>query len=191
MSNYSLAGLFLRAQAFSLPQAFIPPAISLSPLSSPSSLFPKSTSRCNDLSVRIYHKSLSTGGQYIFKIRDMHIKHRSPIVRISPDELNVNRISFLSELMPASGHRRDKHPRHTRKFGGAQATALPKPMMVEKMKKLLNRLEGFQETGEPISLLPMFGALTNDLVSEHTFGFSPDWLEAPSFNQPFFDSVKK
>ena len=59
------------------------------------------------------------------------------------------------------------------------------------MKKLVDRLKAFQESGEPISLLPMFGAFTNDLASEYTFGFNPDWLEGPSFNQPFFDSVKK
>ena len=65
------------------------------------------------------------------------------------------------------------------------------PIVVEKMKKLFDRLKGFQESGEPISLLPMFGAFTNDLASEYTFGLSLDWLEAPSFNQPFFDTVKK
>ena len=70
-----------------------------------------------------YHEFFSPGGQYIFRIRDMHTKYRSPMVRISPDELHVNQISFLPELMPASGHRRDKYPRHIRKFGGAQPTA--------------------------------------------------------------------
>ena len=65
------------------------------------------------------------------------------------------------------------------------------PIVAEKMKKLFDRLKDFQESGEPISLLPMFGAFTNDLVSEFTFGLSLDWLEAPSFNQTFFDMVKK
>ena len=162
-----------------------------------------------------YHDFFSPGGQYMFKIRDMHIKY-GPIVRISPDELHVNDISFLPELMPAGGRRRDKYERLLRMFGVTQATGNTKdhdlhrvrraaisktfskesarrlePIVTEKMKKLFDRLKGFQETGEPISLLPMFGAFTNDLVSEYTYGFSSEWLDAPSFNQPFFDMVNR
>ena len=163
-----------------------------------------------------YHELFPPGGQYIFRIRDMHTIYRSPVVRISPDELHVNQISFLPELMPASGHRREKLPRHMRKFGDTGATAATidhdlhrvrraamskifskesvrrlEPLVAERMKKLFDRFKGFQASGEPINLLPMFGAFTNDLVSEFTFGLSSDWLEAPSFNQPFFDTVRK
>ena len=63
------------------------------------------------------------------------------------------------------------------------------PIMTEMIEKLCGRLKGFQETGEPINLLPMFGAFTNDLISEYTYGLSLDWLDAPLFNQPFFDMV--
>lgn len=160
-----------------------------------------------------YYDFCSPGGQYIFVIRDMHAKY-GPIVRISPDELHVNDTSFLPELMPAGGRRRDRYGRHTRIFGGSQAAgatlnhdlhrvrrgAMTKsfskesvrrvePIMRGKMKKLLGRLERFQETGEPVNLLPMFGAFTSDLVSERLYGLRPNWLEAPDFNQVFFEMV--
>ncbi len=63
------------------------------------------------------------------------------------------------------------------------------PVMTEKIQKLLSRLKGFQETGTPINLLPMFGAFTNDLISEYTYGLGLDWLDAPLFNSSFFDTV--
>ncbi|TGO47242.1 hypothetical protein BCON_0287g00120 [Botryotinia convoluta] len=47
------------------------------------------------------------GGRYIFKIKEMHEKY-GPIVRVTPDELHVNDPSFVSELMPAGGRRRNK-----------------------------------------------------------------------------------
>ena len=160
-----------------------------------------------------YYDYFPPGGQYIFAIRDMHAKY-GPIVRISPDELHVNQVSFLAELMPAGGRRRDKYPRHMQRFGATQATgatlnhdkhrlrrgAMSKifskesirrlePFMEKKMKKLLGRLKHFQKTREPINLLPMFAAFTNDLVSEYTYGMNSNWVEAPRFNQPFFDMV--
>lgn len=57
------------------------------------------------------------------------------------------------------------------------------------IQRLYGRLKGFLGTGEPINLLPMFGASTNDLISEYTYGLNLDWLDAPLFNQPFFDMV--
>ena len=160
-----------------------------------------------------YYDFFSPGGQYIFVIRDMHVKY-GPVVRISPHELHVNELSFLPELMPAGGRRRDKYARISRVFGGSRAAASTmnhdlhhvrrgamskifskesvrrlEPIMMGMIQKLYGRLKGFQETVEPINLPLMFGAFTNDLVSEYTYGLSLDWLDAPSFNQPFFDMV--
>lgn len=159
----------------------------------------------------LYYDFFSPGGQYLFVIREMHVKY-GPVVRISPHELHVNKPSFLPELMPAGGRRRDKYARLTRMFGNSKASAVTlnhdlhrvrrgamskifskesvrrlEPIMTELIQKLCGRLKGFQETGEPINLLPIFGAFTNDLISEYTYGVRWDWLHAPLFNQPFFD----
>ena len=160
-----------------------------------------------------YYDFFSPGGQYIFVIREMHVKY-GPVVRISPHELHVNQLSFLPELMPAGGRRRDKYARLSRSFGfsraagntlnhdlhrvrrGAMSKIFSKesirrlePIITEMIQKLYGRLKEFQETGEPINLLPMFGAFTNDLISEYTYGLCLDWLDAPLFNQPFFEMV--
>ncbi|TGO07509.1 hypothetical protein BTUL_0270g00090 [Botrytis tulipae] len=52
--------------------------------------------------------------------------------------------------------------------------------------KLFVRLRERQETGEPINCLPMFGAFTNDLLSEYAFGFHPNWLGVRNFNAAFY-----
>ena len=155
------------------------------------------------------------GGQYLFRIRDMHAKY-GPIVRITPDELHINDPSFLPELMPAGGRRRDKYARMIQVFGFSQAVratadhdlhrtrraAMSKmfskesvrrlePIMRTNLDKLLVRLKEFQDNEGVISLLPMFGAFTNDVISQYAYGFSLNWVEAPQFNQVFFDMVRR
>jgi cytochrome P450 len=122
-------------------------------------------------------------GQYLFQIRDMHAKY-GHIVRVTPDELHVNDPSFLPELMPSSGRRRDKYSRMIQVFGFSQAAGATtdhdlhrtrratmskmfskdsvrrlEPVMRRNLDKLLVRLREFQDDGREISLLPMFGAL--------------------------------
>lgn len=160
-----------------------------------------------------FYHDFFRNGQYLFRIRDMHAKY-GHIVRISPDELHINDPSFLPELMPAGGRRRDKYSRMIQVFGFSQAAgatadhdlhrtrraAMSKmfskesvrrlePIMRTNMNKLLVRLKEFQENGKEINLLPMFGAFTNDVISEYAYGFSLNWVQAPQFNQVFFDMV--
>ena len=63
------------------------------------------------------------------------------------------------------------------------------PIMRTNLDKLLVRLKGFQDDGRDISMLPMFGAFTNDVISEYAYGFSMNWLQAPEFNKVFFEMV--
>ena len=153
------------------------------------------------------------GGQYLFRIRDMHAKY-GHIVRISPDELHINDPSFLPELMPAGGRRRDKYSRMIQVFGFSQAAgatadhdlhrtrraAMSKmfskesvrrlePIMRTNLDKLFVRLKEFQEDGKEISLLPMFGAFTNDVISQYAYGFNLNYIQQPEFNKVFFDMV--
>lgn len=156
-----------------------------------------------------YHDAYH-GGQFLFRIKDMHAKY-GPIVRISPEELHVNDPSFLPELMPAGKHRRDKYPRLIQIFGFSQAAgatadhdlhrtrrgAMSKmfskesvrrlePIMRKTWSKLFIRLNEFQHSGKEITLLPMFGAFTNDIISEYAYGFNLEWTQAPQFNEVFF-----
>ncbi len=63
------------------------------------------------------------------------------------------------------------------------------PIMRTNLDKLLVRLKEFQDDGREISLLPMFGAFTNDLISEYAYGLSMNWVQAPQFNNVFFEMV--
>ena len=152
-------------------------------------------------------------GQYIFRIGEMHAKY-GHIVRISPDELHVNDPTFLPELMPIGWRSRDKYTRMIQVFGFSQATgatvdhdlhrsrraAISKlfskesirklePIMRTHLDQLWIRLKEFQDDGREISLLPMFGAFTNDVISEYAYGFNMNWLQSPQFNHVFFDMV--
>ncbi|KAA8566069.1 hypothetical protein MFRU_039g00150 [Monilinia fructicola] len=152
-------------------------------------------------------------GRYVFKVKEMHEKY-GPIVRVTPDELHVNDPSFVPELMPAGGRRRNKCRRLMQVFGFSEAagstvdhdlhrmrrSAMSKmftkdsvrrlePQMKSNMDKLFMRFREFQHTGKPINCLPMFGAFTNDLISEYAYGFNSNWLGAPNFNAPFFHMI--
>ena len=63
------------------------------------------------------------------------------------------------------------------------------PIMRRNLDKMLVRLKEFQESGREISLLPLYGAFTNDLISEYAYGFNLNYLQAPEFNKAFFDMV--
>ncbi len=43
--------------------------------------------------------------------------------------------------------------------------------------------------GGVVELLPMFGAFTNDVISEYAYGFNLGWTRAPGFNKVFFEMV--
>lgn len=182
--------------------------LTLHPLAKfPGPVFPAVTFWCE-----FYHDFFCRG-QYLFRINDMHAKY-GPIVRVTPDELHVNDPTFLPELMPSGKYRRDKYPRLTQLFGfsqtagatadhylhrtrrGAMSKMFSKesvrklePVMRKTWKNLLARLKEFQETGEEIHLLPMFGAFTNDVITEYAYGFNMNWTQAPQFNRVFFEMV--
>ena len=148
------------------------------------------------------------GGQYLFRIRDMHAKY-GPIVRITSDELHINDPSFLPELIPAGGRRRDKYSRMIQVFGFSQSAgatadhdlhrtrraAMSKmfskesvrrlePIMRRNLDKMLVRLKEFQESGREISLLPLYGAFTNDLISEYAYGFNLNYCKLRNLTRP-------
>ena len=160
-----------------------------------------------------FYYDVLRGGKYIFKIQDMHYKY-GPIVRITPEELHCCDPAFIPELMPAGKNHRNKYRRQLRVFGFVEATgatadhnihrprraAMSKMFSKESVRKLepimkgnlvtlQDRLERFQQSGEPISLLPMFGAFTNDTITQYAYGFNSNWLENEEFNAQFFHMV--
>lgn len=127
------------------------------------------------------------GGQYTFKIIALHKKY-GPIIRISPWEIHVADPDFYEVVYAssASGHRRDKYDWFTKSFGLDNAVfATPghdlhrlrrsalapyfsmtsarrlQPLLQERVDKLLERFEGFRNTGEVLNTSWAYAAFTN------------------------------
>jgi hypothetical protein len=73
-------------------------------------------------------------------------------------------------------------------FFSPKSVAKLEPMIKSVVEKLCTRLQGFQQTKEPVNLRHAFGALTMDVITDYAFarsyncldepGFAPIWLEA-------------
>ncbi|KAF7548101.1 hypothetical protein G7046_g8791 [Stylonectria norvegica] len=63
-----------------------------------------------------FYYDIVLGGQYTFKIIDMHEKY-GPIVRINPWEIHVGDPDFFSELYAGPSRRREKWSFYTQQFG--------------------------------------------------------------------------
>ncbi|KAK3170072.1 hypothetical protein OEA41_009457 [Lepraria neglecta] len=128
-------------------------------------------------------------GTYIFKIREMHEKY-GPIVRVTPYEL-VNDPAFLPELMPASKNRRNKYARAMQVFSFAEAAGATVDHDAHRIRRgaMSKTFSKESRNGQPISLLPIFGAFTNDLISEYAYGFNSHRLEGPNFDLKFFEMI--
>ena len=154
--------------------------------------------------------------QYIFRVREMHAKY-GPIVRISPEEVHVADISFAPELMPAGGRRRDKFHREMRVFAAKEESAATvstlghewhrkrraamarmfsmdsirrlEPVMHDTLRALARRLDDFRDSGRVLQVLHLFGAFTNDIITEYAYGQSSHWMDNENLNKSFFNIV--
>ena len=127
------------------------------------------------------------GGQYTFKIIALH-KEYGPIIRISPWEIHIADPDFYEVVYASSGsgHRRDKYEWFTKSFGldnsvfatpghdlhRLRRSALApyfsmasvrrlQPLLQERVNKLLERFEGFRDTGEVLNTSWAYAAFTN------------------------------
>ncbi|TVY93201.1 Cyrochrome P450 monooxygenase [Lachnellula willkommii] len=165
---------------------------------------------------RLYeaYYDLWLGGQYTFKIIALHKKY-GPIIRISPWEIHVADPDFYEVVYAssASGHRRDKYDWFTKSFGLDNAVfATPghdlhrlrrsalapyfsmasarrlQPLLQERVDKLLERFEGFRDTGEVLNTSLAYAAFTNDVVMTYCFARHDNRLEAPDFDPSYRDA---
>ncbi|KFH45117.1 Trichodiene oxygenase-like protein [Hapsidospora chrysogenum ATCC 11550] len=57
-------------------------------------------------------------------------------------------------------------------------------MMHERIGKLVERLQGYIESGQPVTLDSAFSAMTADIIIRRFFGEHFDYLDMPDFKQP-------
>ncbi|GFF63204.1 cytochrome P450 [Aspergillus udagawae] len=146
------------------------------------------------------------GGQYIFRIREMHKKF-GPIIRINPEELHIETSEFYGSLYTSGREKRNKTLQYSRQFGTPNSTIATighdlhrmrcsvlnpffskasvrrlQPVIWAKVDILLNRLEDLKKSGRPIRMDMAYFAFTNDVIMEYSFGRSRQRLQKEDFN---------
>ena len=125
-----------------------------------------------------------------------------PVIRISPTELHVSDPDFYNVLYAGGSQRRHKdlfvirgfycpesgfgtrdHDIHRMRrmalnpFFSKQAVQRLEPMIQSKIDLLCRRLREFAQQGQVLTVENAMMALTTDIISEYSFGYSYDALE--------------
>lgn len=154
-----------------------------------------------------FYYDIVLGGQYTFKIIDMHEKY-GPIVRINPWEVHVGDPDFFSEVYAGPSRRRDKWTFYTQQSGAPQSplatidhnlsklrrSALNpffstqtvrnlQPVIEERVDALLDAFQNYAEVsmGQPLDVMYPFSAFTNDVINEYAFSRSDHLVEKADF----------
>ncbi|KAG6012162.1 hypothetical protein E4U54_007693 [Claviceps lovelessii] len=124
-----------------------------------------------------FYYDIILGGQYTFKILEMHKKYGS-VVRISPWEIHVGEHDFHEDLYGGPTRPRDKWH-----FWTKQSVRNLQSVIEERVDSLLEALYKFAATQErrPIDILYPFSAFTNDVINEYAFARSDHLIEQPDF----------
>jgi cytochrome P450 len=125
------------------------------------------------------------GGQYIWKIRELH-KQYGPIIRINPEEVHIHDAEFYDQIYAGAAHKRNKWSFFTNASGVQQSAFATDDHHLHRMRRaalnpyfskakirslqprievvlnnLLGRFEEFAESGKPMTVSLAYAALTN------------------------------
>ena len=137
-------------------------------------------------------------GKYVWKIKDLHREYGA-IIRVAPNEVHVNDLSFLDTIYAPGTHRRNKeearnldvglsvggtadHDLHKKRrealnpFFSKKSVVKLGPMIAEKVQELCRRLEECMRQQTPINLSDAYYAFAIDIVSQYSFGSNDDLL---------------
>lgn len=161
-----------------------------------------------------FYYDVLLGGQYTFKILDLHRRY-GPIIRINPSEVHIADKTFFHTLYTGPSHRRDKWAFYAKQFDADDSvfstvdhdlhklrrTALNpffatakvrelQPIIDAQVDNVLRRLEEHARISkEPLDLVVVFSAFTNDVINEYAFARSEHLVDKPDFGQRVIESI--
>lgn len=162
-----------------------------------------------------FYYDVVLGGQYVFKILDLH-KQYGPIIRINPSEIHIADKTFFNTLYTGSSHRREKWAFYAKQFGAddsvfstvdhdlhklRRAALNPffsatkvrelQPIIDAQVENVLRRLDEHARTSlkEPLDLVVVFSAFTNDVINEYAFARSEHLVDEPDFGRRRIESI--
>lgn len=164
-----------------------------------------------------FYYDVILGGQYVFKILELH-RHYGPIIRINPSEIHIADKTFYHTLYTGASHRRDKWAFYAKQFGAddsvfstvdhdlhkiRRAALNPffsaakvrelQPIIDAQVDNVLRRLDEHVRASkkEPLDLVVVFAAFTNDVVNEYAFARSEHLVDKPDFGRRTFESIMR
>ncbi|KAJ5116547.1 Cytochrome P450, partial [Penicillium angulare] len=157
-----------------------------------------------------FYFSVLKGGMFIREMEKIHEKY-GPIVRISPNELHISDPDYYGELF---GGTRDKVPiaalaaflptsmvvtvghnlhaarrRPVANYFSKMAVQNLDSVLQSKIDKLCSRMQEVITTEAVFPLGAAFAALTADVISECSYGFSVNYLDDPDFKNDIQQGV--
>ncbi|CAG8906705.1 unnamed protein product [Penicillium egyptiacum] len=161
-------------------------------------------------SIYEFYYSVLKGGMFIREMERMHEKY-GPIVRITPNELHISDPDYYGELF---GGTRDKVPmpalaaflptsmvvtvghnlhaarrRPVANYFSKMAVQNLDSVLQSKVDKLCDRMQEVVSTRSVFPLGAAFAALTADVISECSYGFSVNYLDDPDFKNDIQQGV--
>ena len=142
------------------------------------------------------------GHSYIWKIKEMHEKY-GPVIRTNPDDVHIHDPDFFDDLyllkldkwawwtrgfaVPTAAGMTVEHEVH-RKRRGAMNAFFSKasiesnvPIIQEKITKMCKRLDALCGTKQVQDLEAIYLALTTDVLTQCSYGWTYDYLDYPDF----------
>jgi hypothetical protein len=137
-----------------------------------------------------------------------------PIIRISPNELHIDEPEYYEELYSLHKPRNkseffvnqfnfretgfataDYKLHRTRRaamnpFFSKQKVVRLQPMLTFMIEKLCNRIEEFKESGEPLSMRPVYMCFTTDVTTLFVVNRSWNHLDSPDFSPMWINTIQ-
>ncbi|KAL4935888.1 hypothetical protein BDV06DRAFT_217086 [Aspergillus oleicola] len=160
-----------------------------------------------------FYHDVIRGGMYVHEVKKMHEEY-GPIIRINPHELVINDGEFYNSVYVASNTRRTEkwttlqgtglsgsmgmtmgHELHRRRrkyfdpFFSRLGITQIEGMVLDEVKLLNSRLEGFKNSDRTVHMEHVTAAFTGDIVTRICSEKSPEMIRHPEFGKEWHDTI--